>query len=327
MKKEVQNILRIRIAANILYRINRKFTIEYKKLDIYDFIVSSAEDNFRFAVKVGSSTYLDSAAFTEYINILNSNTFMEESEQIPIVLMCVNESTEEARMGIILGWKYFKPVIYKEVSLQVVNAQNWLTFEDHIKAMDSIIRILSEKTISIIKRIKINEVDNQGRYHTAEIIYLRTFSNEYKMQQKEVVDEKEDFKRMIYGIPENEYPSDMLDKDLLEVVQQKYPTAKVKSSLMLFNSELRDFEQEIRNYHYYNTITLILEPDFQEIMKLVDYLDCLKFQFNLYVSSLEEKEFFGNMYFSKIIPKNELKKTFEYYSQIRNSVIIPKLDF
>ena len=164
--------------------------------------------------------------------------------------------------------------------------------------INSIIRILSEKTISIIKRIKINEVDNQGRYHTAEIIYLRTFSNEYKMQQKEVVDEKEDFKRMIYGIPENEYPSDMLDKDLLEVVQQKYPTAKVKSSLMLFNSELRDFEQEIRNYHYYNTITLILEPDFQEIMKLVDYLDCLKFQFNLYVSSLEEKKFFGNMYFS-----------------------------
>ena len=29
MKKEEQNILRIRIAANILYRINRKFTIEY----------------------------------------------------------------------------------------------------------------------------------------------------------------------------------------------------------------------------------------------------------------------------------------------------------
>lgn len=324
MKKEAQNILRIRIAANILYRINREFTIEYKKLDIYDFIMSSAKYDFRFAVKVGSSTYLDSAAFAEYINIFNSNTFMEESEHIPIVLMCVNESTEEARMGIVLGWKYFNPVIYKQVFLQVVNAQNWLTFEDHIKAMDSVIRILSEKTISIIKRIIINEVDNHGRYHTAEIIYLRTFSNEYKMRQKEVVDEKEDFKRIIYGIPENEYPSDTLDKDLLEVVRQKYPTAKVKSSLMLFNSELRDFEQEIKNFHFHNTVTFILEPDFQEIIKLVDYLDCLKFQFNLYVSSLMEKEYFDDMYFSKIIPLNELKKTFEYYSQIRNSVIIPE---
>ena len=54
MKKEAQNILRIRIAANILYRINREFTIEYKDLDIYDFIVSSVKDDFRFAVKVGS---------------------------------------------------------------------------------------------------------------------------------------------------------------------------------------------------------------------------------------------------------------------------------
>ena len=41
MKKEAQNILRIRIAANILYRINREFTIEYKDLDIYDFIVQT----------------------------------------------------------------------------------------------------------------------------------------------------------------------------------------------------------------------------------------------------------------------------------------------
>ena len=47
MKKEAQNILRIRIAANILYRINREFTIEYKDLDIYDFIVSSLSSTYK----------------------------------------------------------------------------------------------------------------------------------------------------------------------------------------------------------------------------------------------------------------------------------------
>lgn len=323
MKKEEQNILRIRIAANILYRINREFTIEYKQLDIYDIIVFSAKDNIRFAVKVGSSTYLDSVAFARYIQRLNLSTFMKEFEHIPIVLMCVNESTEEARMGIVLGWKYLNPVIYKRVSLKNINVQNWLIFEDHIKAMDSVIRVFSKRVISIIKRIIINKVDNHERNYTAEIIYLRTFFNEYKMQQKEIVDEKEDFRRNIYGIPENEFPSDILDKDLLEVVQQEYPTAKVKSSLMLDNFALRDFEQEIKKFHFHNTVTFILEPDAKEFEQMKDYLYFLKFQFNLYVSSLKEKELFGDMYLSKNIPLNELKKTFEYYSQIRNTVINP----
>lgn len=322
MKKEAQNILRIRIAANILYRINREFTIEYKDLDIYDFIVSSVKDDFRFAVKVGSSTYLESAIFAEYINILNSKTFEEEAEHIPIILMCVNESTEETRMGIVLGWKYYNPILYKHVSLQIVNARNWLAFEERIKTMDSIIRILSEKTIGVIKCITINDIDNLGRYHTAKIIYRRIFSNEYKMRKKEVVNEKEDFRRNIYGIPENEYPSDTLDKDLLEMVQQKYPTAKVRSSLMIFNTELRELEQEIKNFHSHNTATFIFEPNIQEIVNFVDYFDCLKFQFNLYVPSLIEKEYFGDMYFSRTIPLNELKETFEYYLQIRHSVIV-----
>ena len=81
-------------------------------------------------------------------------------------------------------------------------------------------------------------------------------------------------------------------------------------------------EQEIKNFHSHNTATFIFEPNIQEIVNFVDYFDCLKFQFNLYVPSLIEKEYFGDMYFSRTIPLNELKETFEYYLQIRHSVIV-----
>lgn len=201
MKKEIKDTLRIRIAANILYRINQGFQLERINSDIYDFTALSPMDGLRFAIKVGSSTFTESVAFSEYVDLLSSRSFEEDDEQIPIVLMCVNESTEEARMGFVVGWKFFNPVIYKKVAFQTVNGQNWTAFVDNVKAMDSVIRLLSENTISVVKRIWINEIDQGGRHHGAEIIYLRKFTNNYKMQQKEVSDEKERFDRILHGIP------------------------------------------------------------------------------------------------------------------------------
>lgn len=327
MKIENKNLLRIRIAANILYRINREFKIEYTGSPIYDFIVYYVKDNFRFAVKVGSSTYKESSSFAEYINILNSNTIMEDTEQIPIVLMCVNESIEEARMGIIFGWENFSPVIYKQVSLRVVNTQNWLVFEENIKKMDSVIRILSEETICVIKHITITEVDKFGNNHKANIIYLRTFSNEYKMHKKKLIDEKEDFKRKTYGIPEDEYPSDRFDKDLLEMLQQRYPTSKVKSNLMLFKTNLNNLQAEIESFHSYNNVTLILKPNFQDNVGMVDYFKIIQFKLNLYVSSSNDKMYFEDVFLSKSVPLNQWGETFEYYSLIRNSVRTPESFF
>lgn len=120
---------------------------------------------------------------------------------------------------------------------------------------------------------------------------------------------------------ENEYPSDMLDKDLLEEVRKKYPSANTRSGLLLFSSELRDLKQEIELFDSSKTVSFMIEPDLQAVVKLVGgYVVCPKFDFKLYVPSPFDRKYFRDIHLSKIVPQDSWKDIFEYYSQIKNTI-------
>ena len=55
------------------------------------------------------------------------------------------------------------------------------------------------------------------------------------MKPKEVVDEREKYNRLLTGVPEDEYPNDFLDNSIFSMVQQQFPDAQMKSSMMLFS--------------------------------------------------------------------------------------------
>lgn len=89
-------MLRVRIAANILYRISIGCQILKVDSEIYDLVIVILNEELRFAIKVGSSTMSSNNAFSEYIQKLEDTDFEQVKERIPIALMCVNESTEDA---------------------------------------------------------------------------------------------------------------------------------------------------------------------------------------------------------------------------------------
>ncbi len=320
MNKEIQQEIRIRIAANVLFRLAKSIRIRRVQSDIYD-LFCEIED-LCFGVKVGSSVFSNSSAYAEYINMLETRTFKEEHERIPIVLLAVNESTEEAQMGFVVGWRFDRININRKLSLRSINRDSWPILFDNIKGLDRVIRVLSQETISVVKRIVINEAHN-GRIHNAEIVYLRKFTNMYKMQQKVINDEQERIKRMMFGIPEEEYPSDRIDDDLYRLVKEKYPSAHVKSSLLLFSTELENLKQEIRQYNIQKNIVLRTEPDLIDafIEPFQDSFSSLQIHFRLYTSMPFNDNFFVEETLLNPIPNGGWGAVYEYYLTRKSTVV------
>lgn len=324
MKKDIQDEIRIRIAANILFRLSTNIKIERAQSDIYD-LLCQIED-LCFGVKVGSSVFTNSGTYADYVNLLKTKSFNEESERIPIVLMTVNESTEEAQMGFVVGWRFGRININRKLSLRSINRDSWPILFDNIKGLDRVIRVLSQETISVIKRIIINETHN-GRTHNAEIVYLRKFTNTYKMQQKVINDEQERIKRMMFGIPKEEYPSDRIDDDLYRLAKEKYPSALVKSSLLLFSTELENLKQEIRQYNIQKNIILRTEPDVIDafIEPFQGSFSSLQIHFRLYTSMPFNDNFFVEETLLNPIPNGDWGDVYEYYLT-RKSTIVTNLE-
>jgi len=306
MSMEDKKMLRTRIAANVLYRISGGCKILSVNSELYDYVV--VVDGFDFGIKIGSSTMTSNESFSAYLNLLETTDYEKDGEKRPIVLMCVNESSEEAHFGFVLGWRFNQPIIYRNVTLRKINKQTWPIFIDNVKTMSTVIRVLSENAIGVVKKIYIDDNGVQGRPHHAKMIYVRRFSNTYKMQQKVISNEKERFERQMFGIPEDEYPSDDLDKDLQNELIGKYQTVRVKSELLLFSSELQELKQET-NRCTKHKVTLIYEPSFdQTLMGLLNNVSLPQFQFNLYISSPFDINHFQDSTLTVIKPINEWLK-------------------
>lgn len=89
------------------------------------------------------------------------------------------------------------------------------------------IRII--KLIRISKKVQNISVDGH-------IVYTRTFSNTYKMQDNnKIKTETERFGELFNGTPQSSYPNDEIDNLILTAVQTVYPEAEFFNKLLLFN--------------------------------------------------------------------------------------------
>lgn len=249
----------LQIAATILYRLCGDINIESVNTIFYDLKVKIKDSNLYFAVKVGSSSFIKNVSYETYTEQLRNSYIGNVSNFIPVILMCINENTETATWGFQVGWMYNKPIILDRIKQSVANEKSWALLYDHIKSMDNTIRILSEFGMKIIKTLDIETIYREQTCN-AKIIYLRDFSDKYKMKQTSPATDEERFHRMMYGIPEEEYPRDELDDIICQSVNSKYRINSVYSKLLLFSSELRDL-QVYRDFRHEECIILV-EPIF-----------------------------------------------------------------
>jgi hypothetical protein len=99
------------------------------------------------------------------------------------------------------------------------------------------ISLLSPNEIKFVKTISFSKSIG-GIPHFAKIIYTRKPSSEYQMKQDDT-----SFKRLYYGIKEEAYPKDTIDEFILYAIKNIYTDAIVRSSILMFNTELDNYKR------------------------------------------------------------------------------------
>lgn len=305
------------IACTILYRCFDNISID-KTPDwsLLDLLVRSNDDtDLKFGVIVKRAFDNLPDSIDRLVNMLNKVDYTQSVNQIPIVLLAIDEPTESAKIAFLVGWRFGKPRIYKNFELRNLNQKTADICLQIIKSMDDVIRILSVDDLNVLKKITFSKKLSDNRVQQAEILYLRKLSSTYRMNQKEVVEEKERFERLLKGTPEEDYPQDELDMLIFESVKKQFKNAKVRSKLMLLSTELDDL-QSYRDIHCVHT-NLQVSPDLTNLpeiaLSMLDGLELFSVCIDIFVENIFYQEAFDGVSFEKDEPlEGWLKKVTEW---------------
>ena len=325
MKNELKRIRTLQIAAIALTKALPMIRLEQTNGLLFDILATIPSDGLRFGINVVASSFSDTESYETYLDYLNTVDYSERDNRLPIVIVSVNESSESAKIGIQIGWKFGRPVVFKKPAMMSLTKDNANKIMDAIKMMDETIRVLSAHGMKIIKTINISKSEPNRMTHHAKIVYMRDFTDEYKMKPKEVVDEREKFNRLLTGVPEDEYPNDLLDNSILSMVQQQFPDAQMKSSMMLFSSELRNIQRLSQNIRL--GADMMIMPNLIDIpdiaLQLFNGVELIHFVLDVFVEVPFSRAAFENISLQKTEPINGWMNTYNKYSNILSTLHSP----
>ena len=307
MNTNADEVIFCRIVANLLYKKINGIIVTFSNTSLYDLLVEEKQSGLHFGVKVGAMEYPASGDYQSYLKLLEESKYELNDERLPIILMCVDKDTEIIKFGYQLTWERYRATVQTKVSLRDVTPENWEVMITNLKEMDRVIRVLNNDKISVIKRVAVEKKIQRGGMAYAEIIYLRRFTEQYKMQKKEVHTEQEKFQRMMVGIAEEEYPNDILDDIILRGVESVFPNPRKKSQILLLNTDLQDLKRELERSK--KTFSIRIEPEFSELLNyqgLVNSFRILEIPLTLYHAPIMLfDETFNEEYPSVVVPVAE----------------------
>lgn len=312
------------IACTILYRCFDNITIE-KTPDwsLRDLLVRYNDGtDLKFGVIIKKASNNLTESIDRLIELLYKVDFTQAVNQIPIVLLVVDEPTESAKIAFLVGWRFGKPRIYKNFEFRNLNQKSADICLQIIKSMDNVIRVLSTDNLNVLKRITFSRKLSDNRIQQAEILYLRKLSSTYRMQQREVVNEKERFERLLKGSPEEDYPQDELDDLIFGSIKAQFRNAKVKSKLLLLSTELDDL-QYYKPMHRHHT-TLLVSPDLSNIpqiaLNMLDGLEVFNVELDIFVENIFYVNAFDNVSFDKEEPLDGWLKKVSSWNKLKETM-------
>lgn len=313
-KREFKQWRSYQVAANILYRYCGGIIIEQQDDVLYDFRVTIKDSNQSFLVEIKGSTFAQSASYVDYINMVERSNLIQEHYRKPLVLMLVNESKETASFGFVVTWNRGKATIYRKVSFTQFNQRNANILIDKIHAMDDTIRVLSKYGLNVLKKIRVSTLDSNNAEHVAYVLYTRDITEKYKMKEKNVTDEREKMQRLIFGIPEREYPSDLIDELIQQGLQQNYPKISLQTSVLFSTYDVN----ELQNYreHYYHSANVVVAPDLTQLSdeskNIFNGVTLIVIPIELYFELPEDRFFFRDLVIqTHIEPQEWIEKYYE----------------
>lgn len=283
----------IQIAATLLYRYCGKIRIEGVSSQLWDLVVTVLSNpQYQFVVKLVSSSFRKTNEYKKYLQNIEAN---KSSCSKPIVLLSVNEKEETATIGLLLGYFWNRAYMNDSLVMNKFNESSWAILNERLTAIDKNIHPIMSGNYMVVKEISVTVHNGINNYSEGKFVYLRNLSGTYKMQASpENLSFKEKFDRLLNGIPQNEYPTDFLDRIIQNAVSKQFPDNKLHSSLMVFSTEIRDV---FLNYNIYSKIDIPLnftiDGNFDELKKIVGIIFPSSMTLNLLTFPQEEANFNG----------------------------------
>lgn len=265
----------------------------------YDFLVTSPVKGLRYGVEIKRSEFARTKAFTDYLERLQQH---QNEIDVPILLVSVNESSEEVKIGIVFSWFHRRPSVTRNVVLWKSTQDNWdnalnlLSISAHV---ESPIEFLQMDSLYVKKSLLLSAERQDGRRYMAELVYMRKLSSEYKMNPIERNSLQDEMQFYLNGYSREEYPTDALDNAIYTAIHDRFGEATVINQLIVMNSELRDL-QVYRECHRGN-VSIHIAPRLDELdetaMRLLGGHAEFNITVELYAHSVEDRDYYDNMDF------------------------------
>lgn len=281
----------------------------------YDLLVTSKERGLQYGVEVKRSEFSRTKNYDGYIERLQHR---QGDINVPILLVSVNESTENVKIGIVFSWFHRRPLVTRNVVLWKSTRENWdralnlLALSAHV---ESPIEFLQMDNLFLKKTMPLSAESRDGRRFLAELVYMRKMSPEYRMYPKERNTPQEEFRFYLNGYDKEEYPSDILDNAIYMAVHEQFVEVDVNNQLIVLNTELRDLQsyREYERGHVNIHIAPTLDGMDETVMRLLGGHTEFNFQVELYAHSVEDKNYYNNMDFSYLdVADGWVEKVIEY---------------
>lgn len=265
----------------------------------YDFLVTSPKKGLQYGVEIKRSEFARTKSYADYTEKLQR---CQSEISVPILLVSINESSEEVKIGIVFSWFRRRPLVTREVVLWKSTQENWdkalnlLAISAHVEGP---IEFLQTDSLYVKKSVPLSAEVRGGRVYLAELVYLRKMSPDYKMNPIERATLQDEMEFYLRGYEREEYPSDDLDKAILTAIRNQYDDSTVNNQLIVMNTELRDL-QIYRECHR-GAVNIHIAPrldDMNEaVLRLIGRHTEFSITVELYAHSAEDRDYFDNMDF------------------------------
>lgn len=265
----------------------------------YDLLVTSLKRGLRYGVEIKRSEFARTKNYDGYIEKLQRH---QGEIRVPILLVSVNESTEEVKIGIVFSWFHRRPSVTRNVVLWKSTQENWdkalnlLSISAHV---ESPIEFLQMDDLFVKKTLNLSAERRDGHRYLAELVYMRKMSQEYKMNPIERNTLQDELVFYLNGYNREEYPADALDNAIYTAIHDRFDEATVNNQLIVMNTELRDL-QVYRECHRGN-VSIHIAPRLDELNETTMRLLGGHAEFNitveLYAHSIEDRDYYDNMDF------------------------------
>lgn len=281
----------------------------------YDLLVTSTRKGVSYGVEVKRSEFTRTKNYDGYIQHLRQH---QNEISVPILLVSVNESTEEVKIGIVFSWFHRRPLITRDVVLWKSTQDNWnktlnlIALSAHI---DGPIEYLQMDNLYLKKTLSLSAERQGGRRYLAELVYMRKLSPDYRMHPRERNKLEEEFRFYLNGYDKEEYPMDILDKSIFAAVHSRFEETDLNNHLIVLNTELRDLQiyRECERGQVNMRIAPQIDGEDKAVMRLLGGHTEFSFMIELYAHTVEDRDYFNNMDFAFFdVADGWVEKVLEY---------------